>query len=251
MLRQILTAAALLAVFTVTDAPAVNLADTTVVIPIIGRFPGANNTQWRTDVFVSNHSTVTKTVTAQFYVSGGSLMERSFTLAPFNDVELRDIVLNQFGLPNAAGLLILTTTGGSSFDARARIYNAGNPAGEFGQGVPGIGMINLRRQAFMYGLSGTGGNRLNVGVANPSNKTITVTYLMRTGSNQLLASGSLSVGPFQVVQVNDVFAVWGVPPQANVSIEFNTFDDPIYGYASEVRNDTGDAVFLFGQGPNA
>lgn len=27
-------------------------------------------------------------------------------------------------------------------------------------------------------------------------------------------------------------------------------EEPLYGYASEVRNDTGDAIFVFGQGPN-
>lgn len=28
------------------------------------------------------------------------------------------------------------------------------------------------------------------------------------------------------------------------------FDDVFYGFASEVRNDTGDAIFVFGTAPN-
>lgn len=234
-------------------ADAVNLSGTTMVVPVIGRFAGAGGTQWRTDLFVSNHSTVPKTIVARLYLTGGGEEVRTFSLPAFRDFELRDVVQSVFGLSSGGGLLTLTTGGESEFDARARIYNVGNPAGEFGQNVPAVGLGHLRRQAFMYGLSGTNGNRLNAGVANPTPNSFSVQYLMRTGTGDVLASGSFPVGPFQVVQINDVFASWGVAPQSNVSLEFFTItnEELLYGYASEVRNDTGDAIFVFGQAPNA
>lgn len=234
------------------SAEAVRLSGTTVVVPIIGRFAGAGGTQWRTDLFISNHYSVPKTIVGRLYVTGGGVVERTWVIGDFDDLAFPDVVLNEFGLSSAGGLLVLTTAVESDFDARARIYNSGHPAGEFGQSVPGIGISQLRRQAFMYGLSGVNGNRLNVGVANPTPLSFPVGYSMKNGSGAMLASGSFTLGPFQVVQVNDVFAAWGVAPQANVSVEFSTSlnEHLLYGYASEVRNDTGDAVFIFGQGPN-
>jgi hypothetical protein len=100
-------------------AMALNVADTTVVIPIIGHFPGAGGTQWRTDVFIANPYTPIANVTATFYVAGGSPMTASITVAPFSGVSLADITLNTFGLSNASGQLVLTCA--SSIEARARI----------------------------------------------------------------------------------------------------------------------------------
>ena len=42
-----------------------------------------------------------------------------------------------------------------------------------------------------------------------------------------------------------------VPPQADVQVSFDTSDLTLFGYASEVRNDTGDAIFVVGSSPNS
>ncbi|HVR40677.1 MAG TPA: hypothetical protein VMU84_16395 [Thermoanaerobaculia bacterium] len=63
----------------------------TVILPIIGRFPGAGGTQWRTDVFIANHSTVVKNLTITFYVAGGSPLVRAVTVPTFSAVSLPDI----------------------------------------------------------------------------------------------------------------------------------------------------------------
>ena len=132
-----------------------NNGGTTVIIPIIGRFPGAGGSQWRTDVFISAHSSVGNTPALTFYLAGGSPMTITVTLVPYSSVALRDIVLNTFGQTNAAGQL----------------------------------------------------------------------------------------------EIKHIFARFGITPQADVMVEFNG-DAPVYGYASEVRNDTGDAIFIFGTSPN-
>ncbi|MEO8218463.1 MAG: hypothetical protein ABI718_15380 [Acidobacteriota bacterium] len=55
---------------------------------------------------------------------------------------------------------------------------------------------------------------------------------------------------YQTIQSSDIFR-FGIAPQADVQVEFNTSGDLIYGYASEVRNDTGDAIFVCGTSPNS
>ncbi len=216
-------------------AVALNTGDTVVIIPIISRVPGVGGSQWRTDVFIANHSTVAKTLTLTFYVAGSTALDRSVSIEPFSTLSLPDVVLNNFGLANASGQLEIRSSNMSGFEARARIYNAGSAAGEFGQNVPGLGRNYLSRQAYLFGLSGINGNRLNVGVANANSTPVVVNLAVTNRTNVGLHSEQVTLEPHQT----------------DVQVEFYTSGDLIYGYASEVRNDTGDAIFVYGTSPNS
>jgi hypothetical protein len=233
------------------DARALNLGGEIMVIPVIGRFPGAGGTQWRTDVFLGNPYTPVVNVTLRYYPSGGTVQTRTIALQPFSTTTLSDIVLNTFGFTSSGGLLEISTTGGLSTNARARIYNSGNPAGEFGQSVPGIAKDYLGRQAYMYGLSGINGNRLNVGVANPNDTSQEITLTFSDRNNASLYSTSFTLAPHAYVQYGDIFNTFSIPAQDGVVVQFFSATNLIYGFASEVRNDTGDAVFIFGLSPNS
>jgi len=238
----------LLSFFAASSASAINIADTTVIVPIVGRFPGVPPTQWRTDVFISNHFTPVATITATLYVIGGSPIVRTITVNPFSVVSLPDITLNTFGLSGGAGQLELKSA--TSFEARARIYNNGGTAGEFGQNVPGLGLGTLRIEGILYGLSGINGNRLNIGIANPNATSITAQMRITDKNNNTLTIRSITLQPHETQQFNDIFATFSITPQADVQVEFSTGFDVFYAYASEVRNDTGDAIFMFGTSPN-
>jgi len=232
-------------------ASAFRTGDSSVVLPIVGRFPGAGGTQWRTDVFISNPYSPTAAVTVTFYVAGGAPITRSFSIAPYSTISLPDIVQNNFGMSNSSGQLLLSCS--TSIEARARIYNAGNPAGQFGQNVPGIGLSQLSRQAYVYGLSGLAGNRVNVGIANPNDVTVIVSMrIYDKNNNSTFHSEILTLQPHETRQFNDIFGTYGIPAQDGLQVQFNAGDilTPLYGYASEARNDTGDAIFVFGTGPN-
>jgi hypothetical protein len=232
-----------------------NLSGSPTIIPVVGRFPGAGGTQWRTDVFVANPGLEVKVVTLRFYRSGGPLREHVFTIGAFSSVTLPDIVLNTFGEETAAGMLEVSVPAPFGTLARATIYNTGNPAGRFGQGVPGIALDYLNRQAHLFGLSGIDGNRLNIGVANPNDIPVDARIDVHDSSGTQLHSRVVTVAAHAYVQYNDIFTTFGITPRAGVIVNINTFDPlvnrPIYGYASEVRNDTGDAIFTFGTSPNS
>lgn len=230
-------------------ALAIELDDTKVVVPVIGRFTGANSTQWRTDLFIGHRFGVTANVTLKFYAGGASPLVRSVTLQQYSSVELSDVVLTTFGLTSAAGSLEIESDG--AVEARARIYNSGNPAGEFGQGAPGLGMLQLARQAYIHGLSGINGNRLNIGITNPNDEATTfMLYIADRDNNPLFRQDEIPIGAHQNIQYNDVFAAFNIAPREGVQVMFLTPDPVIYGYASQVRNDTGDAIFVFGSNPN-
>jgi len=231
------------------NASALRIEDTTVVIPVIGRFAGLPPSIWRTDLFIANPYSPVATVTANFYVTGGAMQQKTLTIQPFSTLSLPDVVLNTFGLTTAAGELELSCPSG--IEARARIYNAGSSVGEFAQAIPGIGKVHLGIESFVYGLSGINGNRCNVGVANPNDTAVSLQIEIRDGNaNTLYIRSGISLGPHQYLQYNDVFSTLGLTPQDNVTVYFTTAETPIYGFASIVRNDSGDPIFLFGTGPN-
>jgi hypothetical protein len=230
-------------------AYAIKLQDTKVVVPIIGRFTGANATQWRTDLFIGHRRGETATITIKFYSGGAAPLLHNVTLPQYSSIDLADVVLNTFGLTSAAGPLEIESN--IVVEARARIYNAGNAAGEFGQGAPGLGMTLLSRQSHIYGLSGINGNRVNIGITNPNDTATTFTlYIADRDNNPLYRQDGIPIGPHQSIQYNDIFARFSIAPTDGVQVQFNTPESAIYGYASQVRNDTGDAIFLFGTNPN-
>lgn len=235
--------------FLTLSAPAIELHDTKVVVPVIGRFTGANSTQWRTDLFIGQRRSVTANVTLKFYSGGALPLVRNLTLLPYSSVDFADVVLTTFGLTSAAGSLEIESD--VPVEARARIYNSGNPAGEFGQGAPGFGMQQLARQAYIHGLSGIDGNRLNIGITNPNDEATTfMLYIGGRDNDLLFREDSIPIGAHQNIQYNDIFATFNIAPRAGVQVMFVTPGPVIYGYASRVRNDTGDATFVFGSSPN-
>ncbi|HEX7830626.1 MAG TPA: hypothetical protein VF787_13275 [Thermoanaerobaculia bacterium] len=221
-----------------------------VIIPVAGRFPGAGGTQWRTDLFVANPFSITQTATIKFYQTGGAVSQTTVTLTRQTTASYPDVVLNTFGLTNAAGTIEVSVAPGFTIEARATIYNTGNPAGQFGQGLPGIALGNLSRQAYLFGLSGINGTRLNVGASNPNETAVQVQITLTDSANQPILSRTETIAAHGYVQINDIFATLGVTPRAGVTVNV-TSESLIYGYSSEVRNDTGDAIFSFGISPNS
>ena len=229
----------------------IDIEGTTVVIPVAMHGPGAQGTQWQTDLWISNMTMAGKNVTVTFYPTTGASSSTTVNVPSAGTVELRDVVLSTFGHANSKGLLMLTVDTTTGIQATARIYNAGNPMGEFGQFVPGIATDRLERQAFVGGLSGVDGNRANFGIANPLEDPVDVTVYAWDGQGVQLTTHNLTVDGMSVVQINDLFTELGISPQRVIQLDMHAAAAvPIYGYASVVRDGTGDAIFIFGTSPN-
>ena len=251
-MRQIKTALGIATLLVVAaSAHGIDIEGTAVVIPVAMHGPGAQGTQWQTDLCISNMTMAAKNVTVTFYPTNGEPVGTTVNVRSFGVVALRAVVLSTFGFTNAKGMLLLSVETTTGIQATARIFNAGNPMGEFGQFVPGIAMERLERQAYVAGLAGVDGNRSNFGIANPAEEPVEVSVYVVDGEGNALHSHELTVGGMSVVQINDLFAEFGITPQRGVQVDMHAATAvPIYGYASVVRNGTGDAIFIFGTSPN-
>ena len=224
-----------------------------VVVPVIAHNPGLLGTEWRTEVWIDNPYGDVSDVILTFYPTNGSPVVVETTIGAYMELFYDDIVLNTFGMNNTKGMLIVSAPG-TRVEVRARIFNTGGGEGQFGQAMFGLDTGDLRRQSYVSGISTIEGNRVNFGIANPTANSFDVNLsIIDAKDNVSLYSETITLESYQVVQFSDIAARWGLPKSSTIRIQVNgTFNENFfYAYASVVRNDTGDASFLFGTSPNA
>ncbi|HEV7765769.1 MAG TPA: hypothetical protein VGQ76_12265 [Thermoanaerobaculia bacterium] len=219
-------------------------------IPVISRTPGAGGTQWRTDLIIANRNESEDTdVKLVYRPSVGPATQSTFEVPATGSVTIPDVLLTTFGQTQSYGTLWLGSLNEeANIVAHVRIYNVGNSAGEFGQLIQALPIDTLSKRVWMNGINGINGNRTNVGIANPSSVAAkySLNWYDRSGNLQgtLL---NLTVQPWEVVLFNEIFSTLHSAPDNSVSILLNS-DRPLYAYASVVRNDTGDAYTITGDG---
>lgn len=232
------------------SAAAMDFAGAEVFVPMVGRTPGANSTQWQTDLIVTNRSEHHDTEVSMWLLPNGlTPVQHKFVLAPMQTVTFRDLLAETFGIQQIVGTLWL----GSSNDeakiaAHARIYNVGNPAGQFGQAIAALPPDSLTTTSWLHGLDASPGSRTNVGIANPANETTFFSIAWFDAQGEIHGSVQLSVGPWQVYVINDIFDFTGLTRAEGATIRVRSSINPVYAYASVVRNDTGDAYTIVGTG---
>jgi hypothetical protein len=246
------TIAFLLLLAVATNASAVDFSGTEVFIPVISRVPGANETQWQTDLVISSRATIgLVTTVAMKYTPAGTTtpLLSTLVLQPRETVTINDALAEHFGFEQSFGTLsLLSTDPAVPIAAHARIYNTGNPAGQFGQLMQGVAIDKLGNRLWLNGLSGINGNRTNIAVANPHDApaAVSLSWFDKSGEQRGGLQG-IQLPPSGIYLLNDVFAQFGVEYDEGFSVRVFA-DRPVYACASVVRNDTGDAYTIIANG---
>lgn len=233
-----------------TAASAAEVASHAVIVPSVGRVAGAFGSQWRTDLVITNMmrlQTLPLPVSVVFYPADGTdARTLQLSLNARETVVLRDVVRETFGRESGTGIVrVASSLRGALLSARARIYNTGSPNGEFGQTVPGAAEADLASETYLPGLSGIGGSRTNVGLANPFPTTALTTISLYDASGEFRGAFTPAVAPNATLQLNDVFSHFQAGPLDGAMLRI-TSSRPLYSYASVVRSDSGDADFIQG-----
>jgi PKD repeat protein len=207
-----------------------------LVLPVVGRAPGANGTYWRSDVTLFNPTSSFRVISLRY--AGKS---KSLALNGGDSVVLADIV-GQMGVVSGSGALEITWSGDSGPIVTSRTYTTVNGGGTFGQSIDPI--TSFANESFVPGLRMTSDYRSNVGFVNGSDKDtrIDVTLVSPTGAE--LARTTIDVPASSTVQ----YSIASLFPTATGTFTLHaTSTGSVFAYGSMVDNASGDPVFFAGR----
>lgn len=226
-----------------------------LVIPAAASITGANNSAFRSDLWLFNESATNSIpVTMTLFCYAGSSctsVVRNVTLQPRRSVQYRDLVTTLFGQPQTGGAIELSY--GAYFGtiaATSRLYSpATGPTYGFAM-VARPASEALRRVVFP-GLASNGGVlttgfRTNLGYYNPGSSTANVTITLYRSDGVALGSTTASVPPQTAQQINLFNAVGAgsiVTTDAYVTV---VSDIGIFSYVSILDNGSNDSSYVEG-----
>jgi hypothetical protein len=222
------------------------LADT-VTLPVAASVVGAGGVPFVSDVRVFNTSyTEILTVTAVYRFGG---QQQTFQLAPRQAQAFDDICVSLFRAPNSLGAIEFTSTAATGrLVVTSQLRSPLSGGGNVGTLIPGLPSSVARAVTVLTGLV-NGNSRTNVGVYNPNEVSVTATIRLFDGP-VLLGTQAVGLAPHGATQVNNIYEVVGfgslVRTNGYVTVESDNAAAPLFTYAAEADNRSGNLVLIIG-----
>lgn len=222
------------------------------LIPAAASTPGAEGSNWRSELVVVNLTTEQRTAELHYVAEttswpGIPLLAEPAVVPPGQALYLQD-PLSSFN--PTSGMLYVVVNGPGAV-VSSRTYNRDPLGGTFGQGIPGVLVDDLTpptRLVLPLIHSSPGRFRTNLGLVQTSAGTYTVRISAYTAGGSLLATKAIGVAAgFR--QINDVFRELGVPTAV---VEGGRLEVELLGaapaywtcYASVVDDQTNDPTYV-------
>lgn len=240
--KKLITAAALVALPIAANAA-------TLVVPVAGTGPGANNSQWQSELTLHNAAPRPATVTISFRQGTGAATPVTVTLQARETVAIADVVQTKFNVAAGNGALVIDIDDrdARSIAVTSRTFNA-STEGEFGQDIPAVNVADATRAGDVAALSGpsnVGAARFNFGLY--SIDATTIEWRLVRASGTVAATKTLSYVAGQHVQYNGgVEALFAQPAANSDTVQARLTLGKAVFYGSAINNDSGDPTFIPG-----
>lgn len=155
------------------------------VIPAAASTPGANGSQWRTDVWATNHNDAPTTLDL-FYTNAGlaSLGTATVPIPAHQSLTLPEIVQATFHQPGTTGMILIS--GASGVQVTSSTYNLQPDGGTAGSTLPALTSDQLLKQGDQAGVAAASDSlnyRDNIGIITTTVPvTLTCTLWDHNGS---------------------------------------------------------------------
>jgi hypothetical protein len=218
---------------------------------VIANNQGQAGTEWRSDLRVLNHGSFSIHIDAELRFQGAfgvpPVLE-TFSLQPGEAVAIDDVVGSLFGFSEVAGSLrLIPREGPAALAATSRTANHG-PAGTYGQYVPALsGSQGLRGSGVLLHIDKGADTRSNLGLVETTGAGIGVEIRLYDELGRMLGSSTTIVlGPWETIQINDIFDALGASDHSNARAEITRVSGAgaFFAYASVIDADSGDAIFV-------
>jgi hypothetical protein len=122
-----------------------------LIVPTAGRGPGANGSEWRTDLVLRNESTSASPVAIRLLGNASTtpaVADASVDIAPGRILVIEDALMTLFGLERGSGALLLTPGAGASLRATSRTYTR-TSMGTYGMAVDAEDVVTAGRPGYL------------------------------------------------------------------------------------------------------
>lgn len=212
-----------------------------MLIPVVGRAPGANGTFWRSDVTLFNPAT--STLPVQFTYGG---IQKTVTLAA-RSTRVLDDVLSDFNLTAGQGTLKVEWSGGATGPiVTSRTYTSTENGGTYGQSIDPVEAY--ANEVFVAGLRNDGSYRSNVGFVNGGTtaESFIVSVLSPSGTELGQTVVSLNPGELTQAAISSLFPSLSATGSFTLAVRGDG-NAQLFAYGSMVDNASGDPVFFAGR----
>ncbi len=223
-----------------------------LMIPVVAKVTGLGDTNWLSDVRIYNPGPDPVALDLQYRPSegfGSGAVERTVLLEPGRCIRLDDVLGSLFEVDRGLGSLRIAVRGGPApLLVTSRTYNLTDD-GTYGQFIPAVTSgFGPGTGAAVVHLDANLAFRTNLGVCEVAGGTVSVRYALKDGSGVTLGVGTLSIGPYEMVQIDGVAAAVGAPAGSNLRVDLfhDSGDGSFVAYGSVVDNTPGggDAIYV-------
>ncbi|MBI2213572.1 MAG: hypothetical protein HYU52_07990 [Acidobacteria bacterium] len=217
------------------------------LIPAAGTGPGANNSQWQSEVTIHNAGQNVLLLKLTYHDGTGALKSIDLPMPARSTKSLHDTVKNDFAQTQSTGAIVIDTD--DEFRGKlaitSRTFNL-SPTGEFGQDIPALTSAQsllLGDTGILNGPANAAANRFNFGLFVAQDATIEWRLIRRDGTMAKSVLKSHKAGAH--TQYNGgVSALFGDNAQDNDVIHALVRSGQVWIYGSVVNNQTGDPTYV-------
>jgi hypothetical protein len=209
---------------------------------VVGSAPGAEQSNWKTELTLLNPSSEEAMVSLLYLGSGSE--SASLTIPPgasFTAEDLFGTLFSHLG-PTTGPLRVVST---APIIGSIRVYND-TAGGTWGQTVPlrdlGVAAAAKPRQIFLVG--GEAGQRINIGLVETSGNRAEVEMRFIDSSGELLAIERVGLAPLGFHTILGAVDAHGLAGPVRLEIRAPS---GVKAWASVVEDRTGDAIFIEGR----
>lgn len=220
----------------------------TLVVPAAGTGPGANGSQWQSELTIHNAAPRAATFSATFHQGTNVLGPAELTLQARQTVSHADVARTLFGLTSGSGAIVLDIADrdARSIAVTSRTFNT-SAEGEFGQDIPSIDVLDAARPGDLAALPGPSvaeSNRFNFGLYAIDATNVTWEVVRADGTVATTKDATYLAG--QHVQYGSGSETFlGTTPANNDTIYARVTSGKAIFFGSIV-NTTGDPTFVPG-----
>jgi hypothetical protein len=223
-------------------------------IPVIGHIDGANNSKFRSDLYLFNPTATPSMVSLQINSTAGQ-SSLSLTLLGYEARVIHDVLMTAFAQTGTARLRYQSFgTNGSAGTVRvtSRTYTLNDDGGTYGFLMPPLNSFQSAAAGDSLEILGTTtdtATRTNVGLvdlmANLTARLPHATIAIFDKSGVKLDELTVTIPSATVMQLNDIYRARNIPASTGpVLIRVTSVDGLIGAYAAAVDNGTNDSAYL-------